>query len=253
MKIQIVIPCINLWKKYTKPCIASVQTEHEYRILLIDNASSDETKREAERLQSANFAYQRNEEPWSCAKSWNFGVKDAWERGFDYVVVLNNDVLLHPKAIDILVNRFESQVLGTPTALAMATMNDVRGECPIIADIFTLSVSDKQAVEESEHPCFSGFMINKECWDRVGEFDENFKPAYFEDNDYHRRINIAGMKAIVVPSAMFYHFGNGTQREAIPGRWVTSGFQFEKNREYYKSKWGGLPGEETFQKPFNEV
>ena len=248
MKIQIVIPAINLWSKYTKPCIDSIKTKHEYRILLIDNGSADETKIEAGKMVSNTFSHHRNEEAWSCAKSWNFGIRDGFDRGYDYILVLNNDVLLHPESIDRLVERFEKR----EDNLAMVTMNDVRGECQDPNVIFILDANRKKDTPESEHPCFSGFMINKECWEKIGEFDETFKPAYFEDNDYHYRINLAGMKAICLPTAMFYHYGNGTQHEAIPGKQFTSNFQFECNRRYYETKWGGLPGKETFQKPFNE-
>ncbi len=107
--------------------------------------------------------------------------------------------------------------------------------------------------DESEHPDFSGFMINKECWDKVGEFDVGFYPAYFEDNDYHHRIKIAGLKAICYPQAIYYHFGSATTNEAFgPGKKAVTGTDFEKCRAYYNKKWGGLPGSETYKTPFNK-
>lgn len=263
MKIQVVIPAINLWNKYTKACIDSVKTSHEYRILLIDNASTDETLAEAGKLVSNSFSHKRNEERWSCAKSWNYGIKDAWERGMDYVVVLNNDVLLHPDAIDQMINRFEKSIISGDITkeindrqhpVGMVTAMDVRGECPIPADIFIKKSEDYQLVAEAEHPNFSAFMLSKQCWDVVGEFDEGFKPAYFEDNDYHRRMTLAGMKALVYPPAMFYHFGSRTQNEALAGAVIVPGPVFEENKKYYHGKWGGGPGEDRFDHPFgNEL
>jgi len=94
-------------------------------------------------------------------------------------------------------------------------------------------------------------MINKKCWEEVGEFDEGFKPAYFEDNDYHRRMKLAGMKAIVYPPALFYHFGSRTQNEASDKGAIVSGPMFDNNRKYYHGKWGGDPEHETFIHPFN--
>lgn len=55
-KIQIVIPCINLWSKYTKNCINSIKTKYEYRILLIDNGSTDETKEE---MKEQGYVYRK--------------------------------------------------------------------------------------------------------------------------------------------------------------------------------------------------
>lgn len=251
-KVQIVIPCINLWNKYTRACIESVKTKYPYRIMLIDNASEDETLTEASKLVSDTFAHYRSEERMSFSKSCNVGIRDAFERGYDYVFVLNNDTLLHPDAIDNLVMRFLDEERRTQNPnhnLAMATCMDVTGECRGEPQaVLKLDVAEKIAVPETEHPCFSGFMINKMCWEKVGEFDENFKPAYYEDNDYHYRINLAGLKAIVLPTSMFYHYGSRTQLEAI-GRPLATG---TSNMQYYIKKWGGLPGREIYKTPFNK-
>ena len=244
MKIAIIIPVVNLWRKYTKPCIDSIKTSHDYRILLVDNASIDETLSEAGKLVSDKFSHKRNEERWSCAKSWNFGIRDAWDRGFEYALVLNNDVILHSDCIDRIVERFNKGDVGMVTAM------DIRGECNGIPEyIFDKKSKDYESVPETEHPNFSAFMISKKCWDKVGEFDEGFKPAYFEDNDYHYRMKLAGMKAIVYPPALFYHFGSRTQNES-GNQAVVTGSMFEDNRKYYKGKWGGDTGSETFKYPF---
>src|ERR1041385_5581337 len=234
MKVQIIIPTINLWKKYTEPCIQSVFKACEgldYRILLVDNASTDETLIEAGKLVSDKFAHKRNERIWGCAETWNWGIKDAFERGYDYVFVINNDVLLHPESIKQLLNRFEQSKKHDEGVerefysdhymrdsflenIAMITCMDVTGECPQPQAVFDLAIFDKANVPESEHPCFSGFMIDRRCWEKVGVFDENFKPAYYEDNDYHYRINLARLKAIVLPTSLFYHYGSRTNLEA---------------------------------------
>ncbi len=254
-RIQVIIPAINLWAKYSKPCIESVVKAcegYDYRILFIDNGSTDETIVEAGKLVSDRFSHHRNEKPWGCAQSWNFGVKDAFERGYDLVLILNNDILLHEDSVVELVHRMSvCKPEDKDKPVAMVTCMDVKGECPQPLAVFDLKVEDKLQVAEAENPCFSAFMIDKNCWEKIGEFDEEFRPAYFEDNDYHYRINLAGMKAIVLPTAMFYHYGSGTQNEALDGPVVT-GPLFERNRDYYKIKWGDVPGQETFTVPFNK-
>ncbi len=255
MKIQIVIPSINLWGKYTKRCIESIKTKHEYRILLVDNASTDETREESGKMVSNTFFHKRNEERWSCAKSWNYGIKDAFERGYDYVLVLNNDIVLHPDAIDRLVERFESDKgLAEDGSMGMVTCLDVRGDCQSIPEyLFDKKSVEYEKVSEAPHPNFSAYMINKKCWDEVGEFDEGFEPAYFEDNDYHRRMQLAHIKSVVYPPALFFHFGSRTQNEAV-GKPIVSSPRFEANRNYYVGKWGGTPGTERFDRPFgNEL
>ncbi len=270
-KVQIVLPCINLWEKYTRPAIDSIQAAMmrakthgvDCRLLLIDNGSTDGTRAAASKYVSELFAHQRNEERWGFQKSVNFGVNDAWERGFDYVLVCNNDILLHPEAIWRLVERFENPFFlrttddkGEPVPmvdvpLAMVTCMDMRGEIEPGA-LSQYNAKDKEACADSPHPNFSAFMLSRECWDTVGEMDEAFAPAYFEDNDYHYRIQLSGMEAITHAPALFFHFASGTQREANgDGSSLVSHGMFENNKATYVRKWGGMPGHETFKTPYD--
>lgn len=259
MKIQLVMPSINLWEKYTRPAIDSAieammrAKSHgiDCRFLLIDNASSDQTKDEAGKRVSEIFSHKRNEERWGFQRSVNFGVNDAFERGFDVAFVLNNDIILHPDSIWRIAERFEKGDVGLVSAM------DIRGELEekniSPSEIGRLLSHEKENVDEAPHPSFSAFAVDKLCWEMIGEFDELFFPAYFEDNDYHYRMDVFGLPAIVYPPAMFYHFGSRTQNESSEdGRPVVSGGAFENNRAYYVKKWGGLPGSEKFKTPYDD-
>lgn len=259
MKIQIVVPAINLWQKYTKPCIDSLQEAMMHakahgldaNIILIDNASTDDTVVAAPPLESDLLHYHRNNERWGFQKSVNFGVNYGWEHGAQLALVCNNDIVIHPEAIWRLAERFSQGDVG------MVTCMDVRGEMQERAifptSIGTLLTHDKESVEEAPHPNFSAFMISKEASEQVGEFDEIFAPAYFEDNDIHRRLNLLEIKAIVYPPAMFYHYGSRTQNEAQEdGQPIVPGGLFENARANFSKKWGGLPGQETFTHPYND-
>ncbi len=245
MNLAIVIPCLNLWHRYTKPCLDSIKVTYPHRIILVDNGSSDETRDEASRLVGTTFQHRRYETNSGTTRSWNYGMADGFEKGAAYVVVLNNDILCHPDCIDRLARRMERNDIGMATAL------DVRDEVSAPEDVFAIPGSAKDGVAESEHPNFSAFVLSRHCWETVGAFDEQFFPAYFEDNDYHRRIVLAGLRAVVHPPAMFYHFGSRTQNESCSSP-IVSGGAFDKNRDYYIKKWGGPPGAETFDTPFNE-
>lgn len=262
------MPCINLWEKYTKPAIESINTamvaatKHQIdtRLLLIDNASTDETKVEAGKMVSNVFSHKRNEERWGFQKSVNYGVNDAFERGFDIAFVCNNDIIMHPEAIGRIVEgflrSFESE--GRPLDVGMVTCVDVSGEMNerSIApqNISQLIALDREGTAVALHPCFSAFAVSKPTWETIGEFDEVFAPAYFEDNDYHYRMQVGGIDAIAYPPAMFYHFASRTTREAAePGREIVTNKSFEKNRSMYALKWGGQPGNEKFVIPYDDA
>jgi GT2 family glycosyltransferase len=248
--VLVVVPVINLWKEYTEPCLKTVISTHKLRLLIIDNGSVDETKDELAKLmlERDDVDCILNDENWGCQRTWNYGIKYGFDNGFDYVFVINNDVLLHPKCIDRLVERFEKK---DPDVVLVSAM-DIRGECVVPTDIFQKDDKEKEKVPESEHPNFSAFMVNRKFLEEVGEFDEGFYPAYFEDNDIHYRIKLAGLKAICYPPAMFYHFGSKTQQDLRYPGGLVPGDRFLKNRDYFVQKWGGVPGYETFQFPFND-
>jgi GT2 family glycosyltransferase len=264
MKMQIVIPCINLWAKYTRSCVDSLNAAMaaasargvETRLLLIDNASTDETSKEASKIVSDVFGYQRNEERWGFQKSVNFGVNDAWTRGCDMALVCNNDIVMHPEAILRLAEGFVK--VRTSLDVGLITCMNVRREVDEKKiepkNVGALLARDKEGLGVTPHPDFSAFALSRRCWKEVGEFDEIFAPAYFEDNDYHYRIKLAGMDAITYPPAMFYHYGSRTLEEASEnGKRTVTSEAFNRNRAMYGMKWGGRPGGETYTTPYDEA
>jgi hypothetical protein len=93
------------------------------------------------------------------------------------------------------------------------------------------------------------YATNAACISKVGYFDEGFYPAYFEDNDYHRRINL------IDPDRYVGHLEAlepEVKRNSETIRRDPSLNQFPKSYDYYLRKWGGLPGSETYGTPFNQ-
>lgn len=95
---------------------------------------------------------------------------------------------------------------------------------------------------------WSAFLINKHIYQKVGEFDENFKKAFFEDNDYEYRMKLHGVTIRYEDdlAANIYRNSMTIQKDPLLGDYIS-------NREYYIRKWGGLPTEEIFKTPFNEI
>lgn len=92
------------------------------------------------------------------------------------------------------------------------------------------------------------FILSVDAYLKVGKFDEKFFPAYFEDNDYFRRMLLTGVN--ITNNAMLNPaiYRNSMTIQKSPE--LNNGF--EKNRQYYISKWGGQPTQETFATPFNQ-
>lgn len=234
--IAIIIPFYGLLK-LTQETVASIKTKHKVRILLIDNKPTPESKEWLKfatshpKIQAFQFP-----ENIGVAASWNLGIKHAQRQWKSEVyVILNNDIVLKEDTIDNMI-----EILNMPN-VALATATDVCGKIAEPCTIQTVLLPRKE--ELTEAPEFSCFALKKSTVDTVGFFDPNFYPAYFEDNDYHYRIKLAGLLAIKTNQAIYYHYGSRTMKQDEDIKELCNN-GYAINREYYIDKWGGLPGEE---------
>lgn len=102
---------------------------------------------------------------------------------------------------------------------------------------------------------YNCFALTDRAVRRAGYFDENFYPAYFEDNDYDYRL-IRLLDETRIETQMCYRHGEGGEQPSATLRaderlMKANAVSFPNNREYYIKKWGGPPGEERYSRPFN--
>jgi GT2 family glycosyltransferase len=176
----------------------------------------------------------------NLSRAWNKGIELAWQRKADYVLLTNLDIIFRPDTIDNLVAAAQS----TPDAVMWSTRNIQQ-----VHELLSTPVSNK--IDPGAH--FSCFMIDRKFCSRIGDFDERFEPAYFEDSDITRRILLAEQRLVICNASMVSHYGGAT----------INGFFFDNNQEElhridqaiktnegrYIEKWGGLPGKETLTVP----
>ena len=182
-KLYIVMPVVNCLEM-TREAFLSIQSKTHWTLILIDNASTDDTKNWAEAMHKAistgnpswDFIYIRNEERKSVAQSWNQGVKRAFEDpDADYVAILNNDIILHEKTLDHLIAYMDkTQYLIVTGDNAKDRMSvDVMKQMELPHEYTDF---DLWPIEgwRAEGPDFSCFMIRRETIRVLGWFDENY-------------------------------------------------------------------------------
>ncbi len=177
------------------------------------------------------------------AKSWNQGIDLARQAGYTHVLVSNDDIVYSPGYLDTLLRDFE---FGEFDLLTGSNMRESRSSTEI------LDITSKGGDYVAFNPDFSSFMVRSDIFDRAGRFDENFFPAYFEDNDYHRRLNLLGMKSGRSLGAYMYHAGSVTQNFYGDGQAIVPSEEFRKNAYYYLIKWGSPPEGDNYQTPYND-
>lgn len=204
VKLGVVIPTLDQTTLLLQ-LLNSLQTRHPHRLFIIDNATLG----------------------LSVAASWNRGITDAFDWGADMVLVLNDDLLLHPCTVDRLV----THALTKPTGLVCAY--DVRNVGLDAAGLATYQVPDPG--EDQDVQDFCCFLLPRATWGQIGPFDENFTTAYFEDIDYEYRLKQVGLWLGRTLSAPCYHYGSQTGSRLVPPE------VWDHNREYFRQKWGVVP------------
>lgn len=94
---------------------------------------------------------------------------------------------------------------------------------------------------------WSNFLLPRETYGIVGGFDEKFFPAYYEDNDFHYRMKLKGMKYTISETLLPDVLRVSASIQKDPS--LHGGVEACLAR--YIAKWGGSPGEETFRQPFD--
>jgi len=155
---------------------------------------------------------------WSVAQSWNAGI-GMLQDPQDMALVANDDIKPCARMLEALV----AAATDSPTTGLLAP----KREC-----------------------IFSCFLMRRWLIDAIGPFDEQFWPAYYEDNDFHRRMRLAGHDEQIVEGVGYEHSGSSTLNMFSSSRLEDHHEQFRANRARYMRKWGGLPGQERFTVPY---
>lgn len=92
--------------------------------------------------------------------------------------------------------------------------------------------------------------FNLAVLDDVGLWDTVF-PAYYSDNDWFRRIQLAGYEFI--ESGLPMDHESSAALLSDPDLRFMNDQTFSLYGDYYKRKWGGAPGHEKYLVPFNMV
>lgn len=225
-RVSIVMPVFNQLE-YTRGCVESLQPDLAagVELIIVDNGSQDGTREYLNTLQGVTVIH--NEVNRGCAGGWNQGVKAGTR---EWIVVLNNDVLLGAGWLDALVQFAESSGCGVVTpAIREGALNYAFQD---YATEFVARMKSVKRIGVANGICF---MVARGVFDSVGLFDERFRIGQYEDADFFQRAKNAGFKLGTTGSAFIHHFGSITQK-AIQKTAERQSYEAE-NRAYFRAKW----------------
>ena len=210
-----------------------------HKIAIINVITSEYMSKLVYLLDRYNYSYMMNPYGNSVSGAWNTGIKKCFERDCELVMIPNTDIVLKDNCLENLIRFWMSS--RDKYGLWCARPLNLKEELntAIIEDI-TVEVGLYSFFSVSKQSINSLCMLEKDSGELYsGYFDTNFSPAYFEDNDYDRRLHLANLKPATTHSAIYWHLGSQTIRNDEDLQKNTN-ISFEKNKKYFNIKWNTI-------------
>lgn len=214
--VSVIIPNYN-GEHFLKECLEALkrQTFDDMEVILVDNASTDDSIRLAKELYREIRVIELHDNT-GFAYAVNRGIEAA--KG-EYVLLLNNDTIVFPNFVK---NQYK-MIKGKPdvfscSALMIQNQNhelvdDAGDELAVLGWGFAPDrdkpVSGCGVPHEVFSSCAGAAIYRKAVFDEIGLFDESFF-AYLEDMDVGYRARLAGYRNLYNPYAKVYHLGSAS-------------------------------------------
>lgn len=236
---SIIIPSYNQ-KGLLLECIESIEayTAPPYEIIVIDNGSEDGT---AEELigRGGTIRVVKNEQNLGFARAINIGLMMA--KG-NYIVLMNNDVLVTEGWLDQLLNCLNS---NTMIGAVGPVTNYISGEQQIgvpYEDIqgmreFSIAFNKTDATKWKICDRLVGFCIlmPRSTFEDVGYLDEGYEIGNFEDDDWILRLRFQDKQMMIAGDTFVHHYGSVTMKGLGQQGFIQVN---QRNEDFFTQKWG---------------
>ncbi len=231
--------------------------------IVVDNASKDGTEDAIKNYKLPNMVYKfiQSGANRGFAGGNNVGIKDALKRKFDYILLMNNDLIL-PK--DIVVKLVDFMENSPGAGIASPKMYFAKGYefhkdrykesekgkvlwyAGGIIDRNNVYTSHRgvdevdrgqyDKIEETDVANGAAVIIRREIFEKLGLLDASFF-LYWEDADFSERVKKAGYKVMYYPKTWMWHkVSASTGGSGSP----TNDYFLVRNRFYYAMRYSPL-------------
>ncbi|MFH1601753.1 MAG: glycosyltransferase family 2 protein [Candidatus Shapirobacteria bacterium] len=245
--LSIIIISFNT-KKILGQCLKSILSSRDKlrkEIIIVDNASADDSLRIVRKFQFSNSNFQikliKNKKNLGFAKANNQGIKIA--RGKN-VLLLNSDTLVKKNSLSKLVKfAKKNKDLGAVAPRLLNADGSVQPSCfrfpSVKGAIKEFWLSKKNSFSKYypktgqpalvEAAVGAALLLPQKTIAKIGLLDERYF-MYFEDLDYCRRIKKAGLKIYYLPQAEIVHIhgASGKKEKGKTNLWLK-----ESSKIYY--------------------
>lgn len=232
--VSIIVLNWNDWED-TISCLKSLKniTRPNPRIILVDNGSTDESlsafKKAKNNSDLPPFEILENEKNLGFGGGVNIGIKKALKANAEWILLLNNDTVVSPDFLEILLSAAEKDKkigLLNPKIL-MAEDRDkiwfIGGKFnKLLTKGFHINYGDKDAgqfdeqeTQKTDYATGGCLLIKRGVIEKIGLLPEAYF-MYYEDAEWSLRAKKAGFKSVVVPKSKIWHKGAASSKEFSP-------------------------------------
>ena len=208
IKLVVAIPTINRDDLLNEALAKYFNDFKDTHIAICDNGKQDILTREE------IFMIYRPEQNLGVSGSWNMLMDYADKINATHVLMLNDDIYL---------GRTEHEI-------KMVIKNNINSDF----------------INSFQNWC--SYILKIDMWKKVGGFDTEFFPAYFEDNSFDYKMTLVNAEKSWTSFLDPIVYRNSMTIAKDP----TLNQKFAQNRQMYIDMWGGLPTQEKFKTKFNK-
>lgn len=224
----------ELLKKTLTALLHSLRlTSFSYEVIIVDNASHDETASMVQK-EFPQLTYIQNIENRGFAYGNNIGIRRSTGR---YVLLLNSDVLVEDRVLDVMVKYMDNHPQvgvstcrvvfpnGKPDPAAHRGFPDPWASFTYFFGLekmfpqhtlfarYHMTYMDLQEEHEIDSPSGAFYLARSRAIGEVGELDEQFF-MYAEDLDWSMRFKKKGWKIMFVPGVQVIHLKKQSGRNS---------------------------------------
>jgi len=200
--------------------------------LIIDNSPVPDGKLEKKITKFSQVKLITTLQNTGFAKGNNLGIQAGLDEGYDYFLLVNNDIEVHPSFLTQLIKtldqgadiavpkiyfakgyeyhqeRYKPSQLGKVIWYAGGSIDWSN----VFSRHFGMDEVDKKLYEQQKEVKFANFccvLIKREVFETIGLLDENYF-LYWEDADFSVRAQQAGFKIVYQPKSIVWHKSSGS-------------------------------------------
>lgn len=225
--------------QFTKLALESIRrhTQGRYEVIVVDNGSGSETVDWLKTLTDVRVIYNATNRGYAGGNNQAL----AAARG-EYVVLLNNDVVVTDGWLDDLLAAFD-RIPGL--GVSAPRSNRIAGD-QLVPDAAYQNLDEMHAFARKRRERFGGegyltdraiglcLCIDRRVIEEIGGIDERFGVGNFEDDDFCIRVRAAGYSIFVCDDVFIHHFGSQTFA-ANKVDWTST---MRENWRTFAKKWG---------------